>query len=64
MSDCCCEKTMMILSCSKGADVGEVSDKVARKLGNETELGFKKGQTPTSTFYQFSSNQLCFKKYQ
>ena len=32
MSDCCKTETMLIYSCSGAADVGEIADRVARKL--------------------------------
>jgi len=31
---CCCAGTVLIYSCSGGSDVGEIADKVARKLRN------------------------------
>jgi len=32
MADCCSGKTILIYSCSGAADVGEIADRVARKL--------------------------------
>lgn len=38
MSDCCCGKNKMVLSCSGAADVGELADRVSRKISKETDI--------------------------
>jgi uncharacterized metal-binding protein len=35
MTDCCKTETKLIYACSGSADVGEIADRVARKLRNE-----------------------------
>jgi uncharacterized metal-binding protein len=35
MSDCCKTETKLLYACSGAADVGEIADRVARKLCNE-----------------------------
>ena len=38
MPDCCAGKTKIVYPCSGAADVGEMADKVARKISKETDV--------------------------